>query len=62
MLAFSEAPETVEGEVDDLHTGNEEYRPEAPFKAWDAGANDQATLPPRLKSMPGTLIGRDGLG
>lgn len=61
ILAFSESPEVVEGEVSHPRTVLLEFPSREAFRAWYDSTDYQAILPLRLESTPGTLILLDGL-
>jgi uncharacterized protein (DUF1330 family) len=61
ILAFAEAPEVVEGEVEHPRTVILEFESKQAFRAWYDSAEYQEILPLRLDSTPGSLIVVDGL-
>ncbi len=61
ILAFSESPEVVEGEVAYPRTVILEFPSQEAFRSWYDSPDYQAILPLRLDSTPGTLIVVDGL-
>ena len=61
VVAFDEAPEVVEGEVQHPRTVIVEFSSREAFRAWYDSPEYQAALPLRLDSTPGTLIVVEGL-
>ncbi|MDJ0869680.1 MAG: DUF1330 domain-containing protein [Myxococcota bacterium] len=61
VLAFTESPDVVEGEVSHPRTVILEFDSREAFRAWYDSAGYQEILPLRLDSAPGTLIVVDGL-
>jgi uncharacterized protein (DUF1330 family) len=61
VLAFTEAPEVVEGEIEHPRTVILEFESQEAFRAWYDSPEYQEILPLRLDSTPGSLIVVDGL-
>jgi uncharacterized protein (DUF1330 family) len=61
VVAFDEAPEVIEGEIDHPRTVIVEFASREAFRAWYDSPAYQAILPLRLDSTPGSLILVSGL-
>ena len=56
ILAFSEAPDAIEGSVPSPRVVLLEFPSREAFRAWYDSPEYQAVLPLRLESAPGTMI------
>jgi uncharacterized protein (DUF1330 family) len=61
VLGFDEAPEMVEGSVENPRTVVLRFESRETFRAWYDSADYQKLLPLRLESTPGSLIVVNGL-